>query len=202
MVVSCAPLQTTTSFRRAKLMTMGPLTLVEQNVMCMDISSIVKDFHEPIMGIVGHEVFRRTVVEIPSRQERLDAVKQSLQSPVNGNLPHAAAIINQVLEARSRSSNGRSSPTGKQRGRPRSRSSSRRQGTEGVLLVPPEIERAPSAASGRSAASDAGVMGAAAADTRLVLGDEHCCPLHLKFHHPSYFPADPRLKWLPMHMVS
>jgi hypothetical protein len=171
--------------------------------MCMDISSIVKDFHEPVMGIVGHEVFRRTVVEIPSRQERLDAVKQSLDSP-SSSLPQAPAVL-EAARGRS-SSSGRSSPTGKQRsssprGRPRSRSS-RRRSTEGVLLVPPEIERAPAAASGRSAASDVGVMGAAAADARLVLSDEHCCPLYLKFHHPSYFPAEPKLRWLPIHMVS
>lgn len=53
-------------FRRAKTLTLGPLTVENPLFMEMALTGLVKDAPDNVIGIIGYDVFRRAIVEIPT----------------------------------------------------------------------------------------------------------------------------------------
>mmetsp|Transcript_18682 Transcript_18682/g.60958 ORF Transcript_18682/g.60958 Transcript_18682/m.60958 type:complete len:491 (+) Transcript_18682:127-1599(+) len=88
-------------FRRCDELTLGPLTLFKPLFMEMELRGVVSGTKSDVIGIVGFEVFRQVVVEIPQKGKELllhhprffDAPKECCWQPIQivANVPHVRA---------------------------------------------------------------------------------------------------------------
>ena len=52
-------------FIKARTWSLGPLTIAHPVMMTMDLRGLVRGGPGPVIGIVGYDIFRRAVVELP-----------------------------------------------------------------------------------------------------------------------------------------
>ena len=66
LFVSSVTGQVGSRFRRADTLTLGPLTVRRPLLMEMAVSGLVRDAPGPVVGIIGFDVFRRAIIEVPA----------------------------------------------------------------------------------------------------------------------------------------
>ena len=74
-------------FRRAATVRVGPLTLHSPLLMEMEMASLASGASQPVIGIVGYDIFRRAVVDLPPRP----ALYVELYDPATWQPPAAPA---------------------------------------------------------------------------------------------------------------